>query len=157
MSKPDRMNCKRLDDYLDGELNRDDIKAFVAHLQQCVSCRDEVERYEGFRKMLQRHTPLHMPDDADLRVRFAISRELDKRKTVKEVLDMDDAAAFLNITVPELAGMLDELPAFEIAGRIRFNRDRLIKWMKSKEKEMSWFKHREAAIWESDVIAFPGG
>ncbi len=63
-------------------------------------------------------------------------------------MDIDEAAAFLGITVSELVNRLDELPAFEIAGRIRFNRERLIRWMETKERDLAWETSREKTVIE---------
>ncbi|OGL44975.1 MAG: hypothetical protein A2161_06585 [Candidatus Schekmanbacteria bacterium RBG_13_48_7] len=46
-----------------------------------------------------------------------------------------------------MVNMLDELPSFEVGGRVRFLRDRLMDWIKNKEKKMAW--EREQTSFES--------
>jgi len=52
-----------------------------------------------------------------------------------EIMTLDEAAAFLRISPDELGEIAEELPAFELAGRIRVRRSRLIEWVARREAD----------------------
>jgi hypothetical protein len=50
-----------------------------------------------------------------------------------EVMTLDEVAAFLRVSTDDLAELVEELPAFEVAGRVRVRRARLLDWLERRE------------------------
>jgi len=70
-----------------------------------------------------------------LRVRRAVSDRV-RGGRAPEVLTLEEVADYLRIDGSDLPEVLDELPAFELAGRLRVRRARLIEWIEHRER--SW-------------------
>ena len=114
--------CELVDDYIDGNLNTNDNKIFETHLKKCSKCHNYVEKYREIQTFITQKKAVCIPDDADMRIRMSLRTEINENTSDKNVLDIEDVAQLLNITVSDVVDMLDELPAFEISGRIRFRR-----------------------------------
>ena len=113
---------------------------------------------QELKQFLEQVADVTLPDSADLKIRQALNREIHSRKeTVPTVMDMEEAAQFLKISVSALIGLLDELPSFELSGRIRFRRDQLELWMQQREKQMEWQKKRSKMNNNDNFIEFTGG
>ena len=52
-------------------------------------------------------------------------------------LQAKQTADFLRITRDQLGEIVEELPAFELAGQIRIRRQRLIEWVQQRERDYS--------------------
>lgn len=117
------------------ELTVDEQAAFDAHLTECVDCRSEVEGVAHVRDALA-----PAPDEAgpglDVldRVKRRLATAAEAAAPVAEVLTPEEAAAFLQVTPEELYDNLDQLPAFEFAGRVRIRRRALEAWIEEKEQ-----------------------
>ena len=80
------------------------------------------------------HAPVYHFARAVLAARRAVSRVL-RRPHTPEVMTLDEVAAFLRVGPDELAEVVELLPAFELAGRIRVRRARLIEWIEQRERD----------------------
>jgi hypothetical protein len=149
--------CRLLEAWLDDQLDSAQRTLFLNHALVCEACRDQIEAGNALKKHIKPIAELNMPDDADLRVRIAIETSTRIPTVEPEVMGIEEAAAFLRITIRELIDCLDELPAFEIAGRIRFNRDRLIRWMLTKEQGFASEMRRKNTPKNTVILTFPGG
>jgi hypothetical protein len=77
--------------------------------------------------------PAPMPAGELLAVRRALSAEV-RGAGAPEVMTLPEVAEFLRIDEADLAEILDELPAFELAGRLRVRRARLVEWIEHRER-----------------------
>lgn len=157
MNPEKRSMCSWLDDYLDACLNEQERVEFERHLPECQHCTVQIGINRRLGESISSLDELKLPDDADLRIRQELDRIVRGSSKGPDVMSIEEAAGFLGITVPELVGCLDELPAFEIAGRIRFNREHLIEWMKSRENDLAWEIRRDRSSSGDNLIAFYGG
>jgi hypothetical protein len=71
-----------------------------------------------------------------------------------EIMTLAEAARFLRVTAEQLGEVLEELPAFELAGQIRLRRARLIEWIEQRECDHS---RRSAGAWAARYAADPFG
>ncbi|MBN1880501.1 helix-turn-helix domain-containing protein [bacterium] len=149
--------CRYLESFLAGKLNSVEHESFMSHLSICAECWTQAESARTLRMALEPFSELAMPDDADLRIRIALDHQLRTPLADREVMDIEETAAFLGITVPELVNCLDNVPAFEVAGRIRFNRERLIRWMELKERGLFREISHDRSLMKSNILTFPGG
>jgi hypothetical protein len=157
MNREDHGSCGCLDAYLDGELDRNGEARFSRHLEGCTACREAVRRTEAVRSSLREAFEQGVPDDADLRIRRRVRGERGQRAADREILDIEGVAAWLQISVAEVVALLGELPSFEIAGRIRFRRDRIRQWMAQREQRQAWDHEAASRRVEAKIIQFPGG
>lgn len=151
------MTCGMLEEFLSGGLSEPERTLFMAHLEQCDACMDQIKVSEKIRAAFHQFSAAGLPDYADLRIRGVLRRELSAPHTAKDIMDLEEAAVWLGVSSRELAEWLDEIPAFEIGGRIRFNRKRLEEWMIRKEQDQSRlcrFPHDQV---DSNLLSFPGG
>ena len=49
-------------------------------------------------------------------------------------MTLDEVAEFLRVSLEELGEVVGELPAFELAGRVRVRRTKLIEWIEKRER-----------------------
>jgi len=112
----------------------DDSRAAVIrqHLAECDACRRRLEllsQVDAALRLLPRTEPSAA---ALLKVRRILSAEI-RGSATPEILTLDDVARFLHITDDALGEIVEELPAFEIAGQIRIRRARLLEWIEQRE------------------------
>lgn len=76
-------------------------------------------------------------------VRRALAEEV-RGTAMPEVLTMEEVARILRVEMDDLALILDELPAFEFAGRLRVRTVRLMQWIEHRER--TWVHTAAARI-----------
>jgi hypothetical protein len=122
-----------------GELGRDaPVDAVRAHLQACAECRRRVEAFGALLSGL-RGLPAAKPGT---RAVLAVTEHLHRRAASASarrtefgpVLDLDDLAEYLRVDRDSLDDYLDEIPSFEIGGRLRFRRESVETWIASRER-----------------------
>jgi hypothetical protein len=132
------MNCPNAPDiwldYLDGELRGAENDSLRQHLAECAACQRVVADIQRADTAL--NTLSHTPPAATslLEVQQRVRQELGMAKQ-REILTLEEAADFLRVEPEELAEILDDLPWFELAGRIRFRRQALLDWVRQRERE----------------------
>lgn len=132
---------------MDCDVSREDLARFAAneasrpeaarierHLEACGRCS---ERLEGIRKAdaaLLALAPAQLPLRARHEARRALSREIRGEEDPAEIMTLDDVARYLRVGEDALREIADDLPAFEIGGRIRIRKARLIEWIEGRER-----------------------
>lgn len=73
------------------------------------------------------------------RVRAAVwqmvEREIQGRG---EIMTLAEVASFLRLSEKEMAEVAEELPAFELAGKVLVRRERLMTWISEREGKYAW-------------------
>ena len=157
MKKPQDSMCEKLNAYFDGELNREELRKFQLHLESCVNCTNTLTQLESIRESLRSFNTVTMPDEADLRIRRFLKTDTGQLSIKDEILDIEELARFLKISVNEVVELLDRLPSFEVGGRIRFRKDRIIDWIANQEKKMVREREQHTTHSHQNIIMFPGG
>ena len=98
--------------------------------------------------LLTAAAPYQPPAAAVLAARRAIAAEI-RQADLAEVMTLEEVAAFLRIDPDDLGEILAELPAFELAGRVRVRRERLIEWIRRRERD---YARKAAASWAANAI-----
>lgn len=98
-----------------------------------------------------------LPEPSDLRIRGCLQRWIRDSGYPRDeaVLTVEDIARYLNLSMGELIPLLDELPTFELAGRLRIRRVALERWVESREQTMKWQKKQSELKRDDTVIHFP--
>ena len=119
--------------------------------------RDTID--EKIHDALNALTRTTLPDHADLRIRGTLARYVHGREEtpVSEVLTLEETARYLKLTIGELIPLLDELPSFELAGRLRVRRAALDQWIETREKTLKWQKQRSELKRDDPLIHYAGG
>ncbi len=145
--------------YIDGELSSMGMRAIEAHLAGCPECTTE---WEGLRKMTEWiHQMESIPPSPDWweklearlhqlnaepsllseirALREAIAR-IDSRINhrnligpVKEIMTLDEAAAYLQVDSDAIWNLLDEIPHFQVGYELRFKKSSVDEWIRMKE------------------------
>lgn len=68
------------------------------------------------------------------RVEEAIRAAARGAAPVAEVFDIEGLAAFLRVGVEDVRRCLDEIPCFEVAGKLRFRRESIERWIDARER-----------------------
>lgn len=113
------------------DARRDEVAGHLADCDRCRARLAALERSDGLLAELPRLTPR----TGAVRAARQAASEAARAKVEREIMTLDEVAAFLRISPDELGEIAEELPAFELAGRIRVRREKLIEWI----------AHREAA------------
>jgi anti-sigma factor RsiW len=134
------MTCEqpyeRLSEYLAGDLGTEDATALERHLTECAECRrrlDALRAATGRLAALPRLEPPYQTADATRRAVAA----LEGAGPPPEVMTPAEVARFLRVAVDDLEDVLAEVPAFEIAGKLRVRRDKLLAWIAEKERSFT--------------------
>jgi hypothetical protein len=117
-------------DFLDGEMAPETAR----HLGECPDCQRLLASLKDCERTLVELGSDTPPADALLRVQRRVRLDLGIAKE-REILTLEEAADFLRLEPDELAEVLDDLPWFELAGRIRFRRQALLDWVRARERE----------------------
>lgn len=133
------MNCKEcrklLSEYCDSNLDGTKARAIKAHLKKCPACRDQqklLEAMEATARTLPRHEP---GTECLLNTLAAIHKNAGfaRRTEFGPVLDFQELAEFLRVDLETVGKYLDEIPSFELAGKLLFRRKSVEDWIASKE------------------------
>jgi len=133
------MNCKsctnRLSEYADHELAENEAREIKAHLDKCAQCREQLRRLEQIASAaatLKRHAP---SADCLLKISKAIHQRAQppRRTEFGPVLNFDELAEYLRVDQETIGQYLDEIPSFELGGKLLFRKKSLEAWIEGKE------------------------
>jgi hypothetical protein len=125
---------KELAAYTRNELPAERQQELGRHVGECQTCRQRLaalRAVDGALRALPREEP---PAETILAARRLLSAEI-RPPPESEVLTLDEVAAFLRIEPEELGPYVEQLPAFELGGRIRVRRSRLLEWIEQRERQ----------------------
>jgi helix-turn-helix protein len=125
------------------DVSYEDLAAFAAgdsaelagHAAKCDVCRKRLDALSSADDALRRLPRPEPSASALLKVRRELAREVRPDTATPEVMTLDEVAAFLRVSADQLGDLAAELPAFELGGRIRVRRERLVKWIEVRERD----------------------
>ncbi len=144
--------------YIDGELSSMGVRAIEAHLAGCKECTAERDKLKATIKSTHKvetlqpaqnwwealQKRLYAPD-SDLvseihALRESIARlesRVDGRPVrlapVKEIMTLEEVAAYLQIEPDVIWKLLNEIPHFEVGAELRFKKNSVDEWIRIKE------------------------
>jgi len=134
-----------------GELNAAREAEVLAHLPDCERCRRRVAALRRADNVLAGLRAPEPPAEAVLAARRAVAAIVHRPEAV-EVLTLDEVAEFLRITPEQLDELVEELPAFELAGHVRVRRARLVEWIERRERD---YARQTAGSWAAHAMSEP--
>ena len=137
MSKDRKTQCdvtyEELARYSAGEATAERARELDEHVRSCSVCARRLaalRQVDAVLPVLRREEPSVR---AVFEARRALSAEL-RGSGGPEVMTLEEVAEFLRVSMEEMERMAGELPAFELAGRIRVRRARLLEWVEERER-----------------------
>ncbi|MBT3378578.1 MAG: hypothetical protein HN742_15100 [Lentisphaerae bacterium] len=131
------MNCPLTDDsllnYVDGDLPPAQTTAVQEHLAGCPTCRRRLGALEQADALLREAAREDVSAGLLHSARRALSDETGVGH-VSEILTLEEAASFLRIEPGDMDEIAAELPVFELAGRYRVRRSKLLEWVAQRER-----------------------
>lgn len=120
---------------LPDELSAEESEALAAHVAACEACAAEADGVAAVRTGLAPAADEEPPGDELLaRVKTRLARAAPA--PTADILTVEELAQLLRVSPDEVYEHLDELPAFEFAGRVRFRRRAIEQWIE--EQEQRW-------------------
>jgi anti-sigma factor RsiW len=104
-----------------------------AHVAGCRACAGRFAALQLLDAELRRVGRFEAPAGAVLRARRAAAAAIGQR-TLAEIMTPHEVAEFLRIEHDDVGEVLAEVPAFEVAGKVRVRRDRLLAWIGERER-----------------------
>jgi hypothetical protein len=127
------MTYEDLARYAAGDLAAEDAARVREHAAACAHCSRRLGRLRQTDALLAGIASAAPPVDALLATRKALRAEIMGPQT-PEVMTLEQVADYLQIAPEELDEALWDLPAFEVAGRLRVRRSQLAEWMQKRER-----------------------
>ena len=131
------------------EITYEDLAAFASedleparqntirdHVLACPDCRRRLATLDRADGLLASVSPVAPAPSAILAARRAFS-DVTRGLQTREIMTLEETALFLRITPEQLGEIVEELPAFELAGQIRVRRTRLTEWIQQRERLFS--------------------
>lgn len=145
------MNCETYAEWmsarLDGELDAERARELDGHLAGCETCRKTRRAMEGLAGQLRGLTRYAPADRAVLAINTAVHRlaPAPRRSDFGPVMDIAELAEFLRVSPETVGSYLDELPSFELGGKLLFRRASVERWIEARE-------HRIQPMRQSDLM-----
>jgi len=115
------------------ELNPTDAERMHRHIDDCAQCSDRVQTLTKVDELLASLPVAEPSATALLDVRRELARENNTSRE-PEILTLEEVAEFLRLSPEEFGEIAPELPAFELGGRVRVRRSRLLTWIEEREQ-----------------------
>lgn len=99
---------------------------------------NDLAQAEALSRPLDALAVLPMPVECQLRIRAALNAELQGLRGSESfgpVLRVEELASYLQVAPEQIYEQLEELPAFEFAGEVRFLRASIDEWIREREKQ----------------------
>ncbi len=141
--------------YAAGDLDADRAAAIREHAAGCQECQGRIEALQLTDQLLAAAKPTPPPAEALLNTRRALAGAT-RQAPQSEIMTLEDVAEYLKISAEDLNDIVDDLPAFELAGNIRVRRTRLLDWIEQRERA---YRSSAAASWSAhaSIDAFNQG
>ena len=138
-----------------GDLDQARAAQVRAYAETCPHCRRRLTALAAADAALAAVRPLEVPAGALLETRRVLSESV-RGAGLAEIMTLEEVAAFLRIKPVELGEVIEELPAFELAGQVRVRRARLIEWVEQRERDFRRQKN-ESWVARSNVLGIGKG
>jgi len=91
---------------------------------------------EKITELCRDYMAMQLSETATLKVQSAINAELEIPGIfdLKPIMTMDELAAYLRVDASDVEEYLGDIPCFEFAGKLRFRKDAVDRWIEKKEQ-----------------------
>ena len=144
-----------LPEFLEGSLDADAAADVAMHLADCARCRGELQFVRTL-TAAARKLPQPQPDDAVVLkiMETALGPATrERRSEYGPVLDVEELADYLRVDREALEPYLDDIPCFELGGKLLFRRKTIEEWIQQKEQSLGF----TLGVVDRDRVAVPEG
>lgn len=91
---------------------------------------------EKITKLCRTHLDMVLSDAAERKIQSTVNSELDKARSFdpKPIMTMSEIAAYLGVDTCDVEENLGDIPCFEFAGKLRFRKEAVDRWIERKEQ-----------------------
>lgn len=141
------MDCKttyeELATWKAGDLPAAKARRVKADAAACATCRSRLAALDET-DLLLRSLPAPAPSAAALLAARHRLAEVTRSAAPSDIMTLEEAAEFLRLTPDQVGELIEELPAFELAGQVRIRRQKLLEWIEQRERG---YARETAASW----------
>jgi len=134
------MSCNRsfeeLARFSAGDLPTSEAEEVAKHLSTCPNCQRKMAALDVVDEAFARWQPHEIPAGTLLSARRFLSDAMGIRQE-QEILTLSEVAKLLRVGPDEMKDIIETIPAFEIAGRLRVRKAKLMEWVQEKEGSYS--------------------
>jgi hypothetical protein len=131
-------------DLADGEASR-----VQAHVEDCRTCRERLDALRAVDAALDALRPVPPPVRTVAKVGKALADSM-SGPAGGEIMTLAEVGDFLRLSPEQLGEIVQELPAFELAGQLRVRRSALLRWVEGREAS---YRRRATAGWAAHAVA----
>lgn len=150
------MNCNAceplISPYLDGELEPDQMNAVEMHLASCEQCSESAQTIEFLTGGATELDPVTPGADVIMKTCAAIRNANPEphHTTFGPVMDVDELMEYLHIDQETLELYVEELPFFELGGKLLFRTQSIDQWIQRREQLAGLTSQRGSAVSVAD-------
>ena len=138
------MNCDEyqelIPEYLEKSLTPEFEQDLKRHLDACDICRKELRQADALLSAVRKLSRREPTVSVSLAISEAIHQSVPppRRSEFGPVLDLDDLSQYLRLDKTTLDIYLDELPHFELGGKLLFRRKSVDQWIETRERSTAF-------------------
>jgi hypothetical protein len=135
--------------YAAGDLATAEATSLAAHIASCPHCTRRLAHLTSADRALRTYVHHPLPSSTASRILDTIearARAQEQAQPAREIMTLDEAVSYLRLSPTQAEEILNDLPAFELAGQIRIRRSRLIEWVEQQERIYQRNVTRTAAL-----------
>ncbi|MCC7146224.1 MAG: hypothetical protein IT443_07235 [Phycisphaeraceae bacterium] len=129
--------------WLDGAVPSPGREELAQHAAHCPLCQATLQSLRQVDSSLARLRPQPVPADVLMRVRQSLSPAAGHTGW-PQIMTLEEVGRFMQLDDRQLDEIVEDLPAFELAGQIRVRYARLLEWIAQRERE---FTHQRTGSW----------
>jgi hypothetical protein len=141
------MDCKEcsslLSEFQTNELDKTKSREVEEHLSACIECAKEFESYNRLDELVK-GLPRYIPsEDAVLSLKSFIAHAGPASRGRTEfgaVMDSEELAEFLRVSMDILEQYIEEIPCFELGGKLLFRKESIEQWIAERERDFGFQK-----------------
>jgi hypothetical protein len=119
-----------------GELPEPREKQVRQHAKDCAECSRLLRAMRAATRTVAAIEDPPPPQRITLQVMSTPALRLDAESSdAPEIMTPKDLASFLRLSPDDLEEVIALIPGFEIAGRLRFRKERVLEWIEAREKQ----------------------
>ena len=127
-------------EYLEKSLPSELEQELTRHMDTCAACQKYLQAAKALSAAIQTLPRHQSSTETRLKIIAAIQQTAPARRSGEfgPVLDMDDLAQYLRVDKTVLGTYLDDIPHFELGGKLLFRRKSVDQWIEAREQSATY-------------------
>ena len=138
------MNCndflKIISEFEKSELPDELHEEAIKHTDGCQKCKNELKKFRETMSLCKDSMDAELSLSATLKMSSSISKLLNKGKepVFGPILNIDDLSNYLRVRGDVIETYLNEIPCFELGGKILFRKEKVDEWIGKREEKFAF-------------------